>query len=358
MPAPSSRLAFLTTSISTAVSRFTQPTPLSSTIEDEILGMDIERALFPSGAPPDAFSPAAFKNLQQAATATLTKAQAAYRQRSALLHELQEEGGALRDELDESRTRVEHLRLQLEGMARRDTEREQEMAALREELDRERRARMMSERRLAEVQMMRDRGAEKDLPQPPDGSVESEDLGVDEEQKLQRRWRKSNGSYDTDEEESINGDAESSVFSRSRSPTIIHGGGYEGGGVAHPRVSALGIQNIPSAMAAPGATSGASGRQRPPLSPAGQPMTTFQKLVKGVTGTRREDGVEGLPGARAGADGCQNCLGQDTNFAWNTVGLLRDENRHLKNRVEELEAAVDGALDLAHGVGLDLVQDM
>jgi hypothetical protein len=32
--------------------------------------------------------------------------------------------------------------------------------------------------------------------------------------------------------------------------------------------------------------------------------------------------------------------------------LLRDENRHLKTRVGELEVAVEGALDLVNGLGL------
>ena len=39
-------------------------------------------------------------------------------------------------------------------------------------------------------------------------------------------------------------------------------------------------------------------------------------------------------------------------MAWDTVGLLRAENRGLKERVGELEGCVEGALDLCSGLGL------
>jgi hypothetical protein len=66
-------------------------------------------------------------------------------------------------------------------------------------------------------------------------------------------------------------------------------------------------------------------------------MNAFQKILKGISGEEA---------------GCRNCKGQDASVAWDTVGLLRDENRHLKTRVGELEVAVEGALDLVNGLGL------
>jgi hypothetical protein len=41
-------------------------------------------------------------------------------------------------------------------------------------------------------------------------------------------------------------------------------------------------------------------------------------------------------------------------MAWDTVGLLRDENRGLKRRVEELETGVGAALDLVNGLCVGL----
>jgi hypothetical protein len=51
-------------------------------------------------------------------------------------------------------------------------------------------------------------------------------------------------------------------------------------------------------------------------------------------------------------DGCANCRGGSASMAWDTVGLLRAENRELKGRVGELEEAVTGALDVVMAVGL------
>jgi hypothetical protein len=52
------------------------------------------------------------------------------------------------------------------------------------------------------------------------------------------------------------------------------------------------------------------------------------------------------------ADGCRNCRGKEASAAWDAFGLLRAENRGLKNRVGDLENAVDGALDLVAGLRL------
>ena len=71
-------------------------------------------------------------------------------------------------------------------------------------------------------------------------------------------------------------------------------------------------------------------------------MNAFQKLVKGITGEG-----EGLTTAS-----CRRCQGRDAQTAWDTVGLLRDENRGLKERVSELEKCVEGALDAVNGLRL------
>lgn len=57
-------------------------------------------------------------------------------------------------------------------------------------------------------------------------------------------------------------------------------------------------------------------------------------------------------GDGGGAYGCRKCQGQDSSVAWDTVSLLRDENKGLKHRVAQLEVAVDGALDLVNGIAM------
>ncbi|KAJ4304160.1 hypothetical protein N0V88_001770 [Collariella sp. IMI 366227] len=149
------------------------------------------------------------------------------------------------------------------------------------------------------------------------------------------------GEEETDEEEDESVESES-VFSRCRSPalpqlpaqahTVSDGAsvmGFTMDGAIQP--AAKQQQNGASANAMPKRRSG-----QPQ-----QPMNALQKILKGISG----DGAE--------ADGgCGNCQGKDASVAWDTVGLLRDENKHLKKRVGELEVAVEGALDLVKGVGL------
>jgi hypothetical protein len=53
-----------------------------------------------------------------------------------------------------------------------------------------------------------------------------------------------------------------------------------------------------------------------------------------------------------GETGCENCRGKDASVAWDAVGLLRAENKGLKDRVGTLEGAVEGALDLVVGLRL------
>lgn len=77
-------------------------------------------------------------------------------------------------------------------------------------------------------------------------------------------------------------------------------------------------------------------------------LTAFQRLVKGISG----DGTGVNGGVGGVVEECSNCRGQDSSVAWDTVSLLRDENRGLKHRVAELEVVVDGALDVVNGIGL------
>ncbi|KAK4158419.1 hypothetical protein C8A00DRAFT_10855 [Chaetomidium leptoderma] len=342
-------------------SRFTPTTPTSPSLadtttatNDELCTLNIEAALFPHhspASPRDSFSPSAFKNLQMNATGLLTRMQTAYREQSAALRELQSERGAQQDELEEAVTRAEHLKLQLEGMARKAQEQEGEMKALVEALAAEKKKKR--ERSSRSSSRSRRGGAVVVVRTPPSegaaSSMVSEDLGVDEDRQGRRRRHRHRGgrgtgeedgkswkSSDDDEEEGETDEesAESeSVFSRCRSPALrlsppppppaVHTTVSDAGasaGTPHVRTST-----------GPGPVSAVPNRK------SGPQMSAFQKILKGIAG---ED------------SGCANCKGQDASVAWDTVGLLRDENRHLKTRVGELEVAVEGALDLVNGIGL------
>lgn len=328
-PAPAPAPAPAKMSLLSMFSRNT-PVVVTQAEHDELLNMKVDEALFPAGSPTskDTFSPAAYKNLQQQASGLLTKMQNAYRQKAQALSELEKEREADRDELEEAETRATHLKLQLEDMAHKAVEQERHMKQLMEELAAERRAR-------ADDQSMLKR-----LPtglQSEAGSTISEDLGVDDAEDMQKRkWRKSNGtdvSFETDDDSISFGEGES-VFSRPRSPsastfTTTRGGADTGSVIDMPLptpTSTRGGGNVRTSVASSINTNRKSTSQ----------MSTFQKLMKGISGD----------------DGCRNCKGQDASVAWDTVGLLRDENKNLKSRVGELEDCLEGALDAVNGIVL------
>lgn len=314
-----SRFGFLSTSIS-ALKGLAGPVAESPrpSDEDDLINLNIEQTLHSLSSPTDrsTFSPAAFKNLQMIATGMLHKFQDAYTQRTIEVRELRAEKAAADEDSSEMETKMQHLRMQLEDMARKAAEQEEVMQSLMAELTREKTLRLETG------------GASS-------GSSVSEDLGVEEDQR--RKWRKSDATsrsgmgYDTDEE----GTEEASVFSRSRSPTITTMSSD-----ASPLDGPYPPTSSPNAPPKVGALSTAApGRQQPQ-------MTTFQKIFK----TRSSIGGNG--NANTSASSCHNCQGQDVSVAWDTVGLLKEENKGLKTRVEDLEVAVEGALDVINGVGL------
>ncbi|KAK4165382.1 hypothetical protein QBC43DRAFT_208818 [Cladorrhinum sp. PSN259] len=309
-------------------SRFNTPSaqsaaPAPAAIDDEIVNLNIESALFPSGSldDRDTFSPAAFKNFQMNAVGLLTKIQAAYKERVVALHDLEAERSAQKDELEEAETRAKHLKFQLEGMAAKAAEQERAMKQLMDELSAERKARQ-------QLALMTPTVAP---------SVVSEDLGLDDIDRRRKRKSGDSRSFDDSEEDEIESAESESVFSisRCRSPTVTTHA--TDGSVPESPPQVVGTPTarvIGSASVTP--------KQRIINGGSGTPqMSAFQKIFKGISGGNAEE-----------TNGCSNCKGKDASVAWDTVGLLRDENRHLKTRVGELEGAVEGALDLVRGIGL------
>ncbi|KAK3495142.1 uncharacterized protein B0T23DRAFT_127368 [Neurospora hispaniola] len=338
MHEPSTPKGNVTSRLISAISSKFTPGPAASSgpavDDDEILNLDIEAALFPpNGAAPnsDTFSPAAYKDLQANAIGLLTKMQAAFRERVITIRDLEAEKSAQRDEIEAAETRAQHLKMQLEGMARKASEHEQAIQKLMDELAFERSKFRPVPQRTSTIMS--------------ECSVVSEDLGVDADYNARRKWRESASTIKTDYSYSTDTDsvAESeSVFSaRCRSP-IVPGGGFDGtmSIVNSPAPSVTTLQRNVSV------TNKRRSMGPPPPVPTtpkpkimGTQMSAFQKIIRGIA-----------PGSDE--NGCVNCRGQDASMAWDTVGLLRDENRHLKERVGELEMAVEGCLDLVNGIGL------
>jgi hypothetical protein len=272
------------------------------------MNLDIEKGLFPNGVPVEgtAFSPSAFKNLQMNATGLLSKFQAAYEQRTAEFRELQAERDLQESNKSEAELKVEQLEKQLEEqstiMAERDAMIEYLLSQLAHEKDR----------------IDNTSNGEKENITSA-ASIVSEDLGVDEDRL--RRWRKSTSTSSDDE--SVD---EVSVFSRSRSPTFS------------TTISEVSPVTAPAAQAKPVTL------EPPRVARNSVPqMSPFQKLIRGMSSEKPKPATTST---------CLNCQGQNASMAWDTVNLLKDENKGLKDRVEELETAVEGALDAVNGIGL------
>ncbi|KAI0480307.1 hypothetical protein GGR56DRAFT_687329 [Xylariaceae sp. FL0804] len=405
-----SRFGFFASSVSALTGRLTNqpPTPRQlnndDEYDDELCNLDIEAALFPrasmtmtttqlgqqqqqgsfgggGGAPDhrggggggsDAFSPAAYKNLQANAAGQLHRLRAAYRERTAALRELRAEREAQREEAEEAELRVRHFRAQLERMAARAAEQEASMQQLVAELRVSQQQQQQRQQHQhhhhhqhhddhhhpggsGEAESVVLPSSEEDLGGVEQREEEEEEEGEGDEWRRRQLWRTS----DLSSTAGTGTDTES-VFSRSRSPTttvLTSGTTTERESLdastsssspatahahAHAHARAGSTATVPT-LAVPQ-------QQRP--RPA-QQLSTFQKLVKGMSSSSSSSLGEGAgAGAGAGAMSCRNCQGRDSSVAWDTVSLLRDENRGLKQRVAQLEVAVEGALDAVNGFGL------
>ncbi|SPN98380.1 uncharacterized protein DNG_01425 [Cephalotrichum gorgonifer] len=301
-----SALSSFTTMISRRLT--TQPA-VTYAPDDELCTMDLEAALpslllsssSPSSSPSlsSTPSPGDYDLLQAQALSLLSRFQTAYKAQSAALRDLQAEHSAEREEQAQLSAHARHLRAKLDDAVRRASEHEAAMAAILEELNAEKRARLDLER------VKGSPGSE--------GSVITEDLAVEEDQRRE--------GDETDEE---------SIFSRSRSPTMTEVEGSFG---------------LSPSRARGGATAAVPRPRRtvplPQQQQQQQRLTAFQKIIKGISGDEA-----------AVAPRCGNCAGGDARVAWDTVSLLRDENKALKQRVGALEVAVEGALDAVNGVGM------
>ncbi|KAH8602295.1 hypothetical protein B0O99DRAFT_500652 [Bisporella sp. PMI_857] len=296
---------------------------------DELLTLDINSVLYPSGSP-GTFSPAAFKNLQIQAEGLLQKMQTAYKFLKLENHELSAENSAQAEELEESETRAQCLKTQLDDIAHKVTEQDKVIESLVLELAQEKQLRAEEkEAREKSISLVREsrKKAEK---RGSCCSGQGEDLHINTDLE-HKSWRNSGGSTDFESDT----DSAASVFSRPRSPTLT----------TRSAMSTTTVDSMQSAdimQAEFGRVvvlkDECSGVQRPKMV---QQPSTFQKIM---------GGMQNKGEVSEGANSCRNCSGNDSSVAWDTVGLLRAENRGLKERVSELEGAVEGALDLCAGL--------
>lgn len=309
--------------------------------DDELLTLDTHAALLPRPSfSHDAFSPAAYKNLLMNAEGLLVKFQTAYKLRTLSQHELSAEIEAQDEELEEAETRAQSLKSQLEEMSHRVAEQDKVIEDLVEQLATEKQAR--TEERLAHdkaIALVR--------------AAEAEELSKKLYDHRPRRWRESGGSASTEcDSDADLGSPTDSIFSRSRSPaptiTSMLSSATCTSADTTPEILQASFARVVSLQ------SGAvTQRPNPMIIQQTQQQTqqhTQQHQQKPSGTTRLQKILNGISPAATSAE-CENCRGADSSVAWDTVGLLRAENKSLKEQVGSLESAVGEALDLCSGLG-------
>lgn len=318
-----SRFSFFSSKFSTV-----KPPSLPAVANDELLNLDVGMALFPDGEA-DPFSPSSFQNLLMNAESLLLRLQTAYKLRTLSLHEMTSEKSAQQDELEEVEMRARHLKMQLDDMALKVAEQDNSLKVLAAELAEERQQRKM-EKEARERSIV--------LVQKPRAESSSAEADLDTPAKRQEK-RKSNGTIASDSGfESEDDSSADSVFSRALGATTSNTTPSSASGTTSPEHRQSGQFPAVLPTLPPGRIRPAFGPQRP---------STFQKILKGISAANTNE----VPIDAANPQlGCANCQGGNAAEAWSVVGVLRDENKGLKQRVGSLEGAVENCLDLVSGL--------
>ncbi|KAJ5461619.1 uncharacterized protein N7458_003171 [Penicillium daleae] len=295
-----------------AEQKFDPPEPA----DDEFLNLDISAALSPIDS--DLSSDEALDSLRDQAATVLQRMQEAYKQRTFAMHQALADRNEKQEELEETRARVDHLKMQLDGMAAKVLDQEKAMKAMAEELEQERRMRQREESRSRSRTMRAI---------PPDDEIPSLVLQTPH----RGGKRTSHGTFTSDSGfESGDESVTDSVFSHKESvesPTSTLTAPSPN--LSHVALSApSSLPNIQKNLVA-ATTNSTQARS-----------STYERVIKGIASTRLGSSIVG------NANNCNICHGIPASEAWSVMGVLKDENRGLKTRLGELELVIDDCLGL------------
>jgi hypothetical protein len=287
--------------------------------DDEFLNLDITAALTLPNS--DATDNEALDTLRDHADQVLRRMQEAYKQRTFAMHQALADKNEKQEELEETRARVDHLKIQLDGMAAKVLDQEKAMQAMADELEQERNLRKREESR-SRSRTMRAVHEDDDVPsmalQTPrrggkrashstftsDSGFESGDESVADSVFSQREGVESPTSTLTAPSPNMSQIALSTPTAPTPTPTI--------------QKNLVAVTNAP-----------------PPAR-----SSAYDRVLKGLASTRLGSSFGG------NSPNCTNCYGVPASEAWSVMGVLKDENRGLKTRLGELEVVIDDCLGL------------
>ncbi|KAI1944126.1 hypothetical protein LOZ66_000716 [Ophidiomyces ophidiicola] len=298
-----------------------QPHTLPEPADDELLNLDINASLFGARGP-NISTEEELIDFQRNAEALVRQMQNAYKLRTFALHQALAEKVQQKEELEETQSRLYNMKCQLDGMAARVVEQDQEMKAMAEELKLERQKRQQEDearRRSATIINSYDSfnnsiGAATSLPsrhtkQLSSGASASGDSGFESA------------------DESI---AESIFSKRTEDTTLTRPASVISTNSDCPAPPLIATQSahLPSAMKSRTVT-----QTRP---------SAYDRVFKGITAAGSS--LTGLTASK-----CPNCHGAKLPDPGHVAAILQQENRVLKTRISELEDAVEECISLVGG---------
>lgn len=316
----SNRFAWLLSTQKNATVPASIPSPTYHNPSDELLNLNISQALFPHG-PVDPLAPSSFNDLLASAESLISRYQTSYRKLSSALVDARAEQSAQDDELDEADTRIRHLKMQMETMAARAADQDEQMRRLMEDLMFEKRAREEEEAaRKRSLTLVRENA------HSAHGNNEEE---AHSPRRRTTRISNSDVSVDSGFESECETDA-ASIFSKR--------GGDDGcTSPTHTDRSSI--------MTATTTTTTTSTSEDRDTTPKGKkPQTLLRKSAY----ERSRDNPAAFYEEKT-SWGCANCEGGSQASVWGRLSKEREENSVLRRRVGELEEAVDGALNIVDG---------
>lgn len=322
---------------------------ISPSLNDEFLTLDIEQALFPYGQS-DPFSPASFKNLLTNAEGILSKLQTAYKHRTVLLQDLLAEKETQAEEFEEASIRAHSLKSQLESMSHHLLEKDEQVS--KKDLMIKELSEALAHEKLLRAEEAHAREKSITLLKAKAEFIDSEDLGFADASsttptRLSSNDRRSRASYgSTDISEDDDEVLSPAVFSRSMSPTSL---ATSNSSVLYQSSNNTSLAEIGEATFARVVNNPQASAFKPENVKPVQQKSTFQKVLAGMNGAGSVR--NGRSGLGMGESKCSNCEGRDASFAWDTVGVLKAENKGLKEQVSILEDGVENALNIVAGYG-------
>ncbi|EME82239.1 uncharacterized protein MYCFIDRAFT_215620 [Pseudocercospora fijiensis CIRAD86] len=272
------------------------PAPAAAKVEDEMLNLNIHACLFPHG-PADPLSPHAFNDLLRNATDLLQRLQAAYKEKLDYIASIQPEVDAQKEEVDEARTRSHHLKMQLEDIGRKAEEQRQVNEELLIQLSQEKVKLQEAQEQAKTIRLVRRETAETEF-----------DTDVDE---MPHRRKRNSGGNASDSGFESDADT-SSLFSSNIDHTIP--AQYQQQQQQQQQQQRLVVT----------------------LDHQSQPQVRYA--------SSRDSRMSQQSTAYSAINHNDSTL-----TAWTTVERLRNENRHLRTQMEEMQCNLQSCIDLVSG---------